>query len=404
MGLKLTCTRCETSLPYRTARLRCPACAEPLEVRGYEKPSIRAAKWPGQTLVERYADFLPSGGYDARLSLGEGFTPLVDTPTIALELGVARLLLKNETVNPTWSFKDRGTVVAISEAFELGFRALGVVSTGNMAASVACYGARAGVPVLVLIGADTPLEKLAGIAVYNPSIIRVHGNYADLYDRSLALASGRLRFLNSDSPARVEGSKSIAYEICEQLDFEPPSWVIVPTSSGGNLRGIMKGFEEMKEAELIHSVPRVVCAQAQGCAPICEAWNSGTDEIHPVSRIDTIAHAIANPRPPSGNALLRQLRAKGGRCVAVTDQSMLGAQRHLALAGVFAQPEAAVPLAAATELACQGWLGADDTVLCVITGSGLKYPKSVGSPAEEVVDCRLEEIDARIGDWLDRTS
>lgn len=403
MYLKLACTGCTTSLPYGSLESRCPACGEPLEVRGYQQPAIRTSAWPGPTLLERYAEFLPSEGYDPRFSLGEGFTPLVDAPALAAELGVARLLLKNETMNPTWSFKDRGTLVGLSEALEFGCRALGVVSTGNMAASVAAYGARAGLPVLVLVGAETPVEKLAGIAVYAPSIVRVRGNYADLYDRSLKLASDRLRFLNSDTPARVEGSKTIAYEICEQMCFEPPSCVIVPTSSGGNLRGIMKGFDEMGNVGLIQSRPRFVCAQAEGCAPICEAWERGINEVRPVSRPNTVAHAIANPRPPSGNAALRRLRATDGGCVAVDDASMLQAQRRLAATGVFGQPEAAVPLAAAALLARRGWWRSDETVVCVITGSGLKYSHSVETPDGAVVECNLDEVDARVGDWLDRT-
>jgi threonine synthase len=404
MQLKLACTGCTTSLEYGSLESRCPQCGEPLEVRGYEQPAIRAGEWPGTTLLERYAEFLPSTGYDPRYSLGEGSTPLLDAPALAAELGIARLLLKNETMNPTWSFKDRGTVVGLVEALRLGCRALGVVSTGNMAASVAAYGARADLPVLVLVGADTPVEKLAGIAAYAPSIVRVHGNYADLYDRSLKLASGRLRFLNSDSPARVEGSKTIAYEICEQMRFEPPSCVIVPTSSGGNLRGVMKGFDEMRKVGLIRALPRFVCVQAKGCAPICDAWERDADVIRSVSRPNTIAHAIANPRPPSGNAVLRRLRAMDGWCVAVDDVAMVQAQRRLAATGVLGQPEAAASVAAAALLAKRGWCRSDETVVCVVTGSGLKYPQSVEMPTGTVAACSLDEIDAHVGEWLERTS
>jgi len=404
MGLKLACTLCSTCLPYGSPASRCPACGEPLELRGYTGGISCAAVWPARTLIERYAGLLPAEGYDSTLSLGEGFTPLVDAPALAAELGVARLLLKNETVNPTWSFKDRGTVVGLTEALRLGSRALGVVSTGNMAASVAAYGARVGLPVLVLVSAETPTEKLAGIAVYGPSIIRVHGDYGELYECSVRLSSRTLRFINSDAPARVEGSKTIAYEICEQTDFEPSSCVIVPTSSGGNLRGMMKGFAEMREAGLITKVPRPVCAQARGCAPICEAWERGADEIRPVARPDTVAHAIANPRPPSGNAALRQLRAADGWCVAVDDASMLQAQRRLAATGVFGQPEAAVPLAAAASLAEKGWVGSRDTVLCVVTGSGLKYLPAIEVATGAAMECRIDELDKRVAEWLDRMS
>jgi threonine synthase len=387
-------------MPVGVAALRCPVCREPLEVRGYTHPGIRPGSWPHQTLVERYAEFLPADGYRPSMSLGEGFTPLVDAPELAACLGVARLLLKNETVNPTWSFKDRGTVVALSEALHLGYRAVGVVSTGNMAASVAAYGARAGIPVLVLVGADTPAEKLTGIGVYGPSIVRVHGDYADLYDVSLRLGDGRIRFLNSDSPARVEGSKTIAFEVCEQTGYNPPGWVIVPTSSGGNIRGIAKGLEEMAEAGLIRHVPRLVCAQAAGCAPIYEAWCRGADEIVPVAHPHTIAHAIANPRPPSGNAVLRRLRNNDGVCVAVDDENIVACQLQLATAGLFGQPEGAVPLAAAYALARSGLLHRDDTVMCVVTGSGLKYPRAIESTLPASGECSLDELDAHVASWL----
>ena len=400
MGLTLCCTGCEFSTLPEAALLRCPRCGEPLEMRGYGRPSIATHLWPRRTLVERYAELLPAQGYYTALSLGEGFTPLVEAPGLARDLGVARVLLKNETVNPTWSFKDRGTVVALSEALFLGASAIGVVSTGNMAASVAAYGARAGLPVLVLVSAETPVSKLVGISVYGPSVMRVRGDYGDLYHRSLEVGRGRVRFLNSDAPARVEGSKTIAFEVCEQMDFRPPDWVIVPTSSGGNIRGILKGFEEMVSCGLTSTVPRMVCAQAAGCAPIYEGWKRGMNEIVPVNRPDTIAHAIANPRPPSGNAVLRRIRAAGGLCVAVDDAGIVAGQLELAQAGVFGQPEGAVPFAAARMLARDGLLKPEDTVVCVVTGGGLKYPVAVEPVLPRPVDCLLEDLDECVDEWL----
>ncbi len=328
---------------------------------------------------------------------------MLDAPALADELGLAKILLKNETVNPTWSFKDRGTVVALSEALDLGSCALGVVSTGNMAASVAAYGARAGLPVLVLVSADTPPQKLTAIAIHGPRIIRVKGDYGDLYHRSLRAGRGRIRFVNSDAPARVEGSKTIAFEVCEQTDYTPPGWVIVPTSSGGNIRGIAKGFEEMYAAGHIDRVPRVVCAQAVGCAPIYEAWLRGADVTTPVADPHTAMHAIANPRPPSGNAVLRRLYDTGGICVAVDDDAVLRWQVKMAAEGLFAQPEGAVPLAAAHALVATGQLRHDDTVLCVVTGSGLKYPHAVEAQASFSEECLLDDLDAHVDDWLEHS-
>ena len=375
MNLELVCTGCGAALPLADAAYRCRRCGEPLEVMGFQHPEIHEGMWSKQTLLERYEEFLPRFGSCRELSMGEGFTPLVNAPTLAEEVGVRCLLIKNETANPTWSFKDRGTLLAMAEALSRGYRAVGVVSTGNMAASVAAYGAHAGVSVLVLVGADTPDEKLPPISVYGCTVVKVRGDYGDLYYHSLSLDG--IRFLNSDVPARVEGSKTIAYEICEQLGFVAPDWVIVPTSSGGNLRGIAKGFSEMRAAGFTQTAPRIVCAQAQGCAPICNAWDRGDAAITPVPMPHTIAHAISNPSPPSGNAVLRMLRESAGLCVSVSDDALLDAQLRMASTGVFGQPAAAVPLAAACVLAQKGVLQSDDSVVCIATGGGLKFTRAI---------------------------
>jgi len=401
MELQLTCTGCGLSLPLADPACRCRSCGEPLEIRGYGHPSIREGPWPGRTLVERYGEFLPPVDCCPGLSMGEGFTPLVDAPRLADALGIRRLLIKNETTNPTWSFKDRGTVVAMADALSRGCHAVGVVSTGNMAASVAAYGARAGVPVLVLVNAETPAEKLPPVAVYGCTVVRVDGDYGALYHRSLELKG--VRFLNSDAPARVEGSKTIAFEICEQCGFVPPDWVIVPTGSGGNLRGILKGFEEMREVSLISRMPKMVCAQARGCAPIATAWEVGGEAIVPVSGPRTVAHAIANPSPPSGNAVLRKLRAGAGVCVGVADESILDAQVEMASAGVFGQPAAAASVAAAHALAACGAIGRDDTVVCVATGGGLKVAGTTAGRLPSCLDCALDELESTASAWLRRT-
>jgi len=211
-----------------------------------------------------------------------------------------------------------------------------------------------------------------------------------------------VRFLNSDAPARVEGSKTIAFEICEQCGFAPPDWVIVPTSSGGNLRGILKGFEEMREAALLPRVPRMVCAQASGCAPIATAWDRGNDTIVPVTETHTVAHAIANPSPPSGNTVLRKLRGGGGTCVAVSDDSILNAQIEMASVGIFAQPAAAASLAAARMLAGSDVIGSDDTVVCVATGGGLKVSGSTAGRVPSGLDCTLDGLESTAMAWLRR--
>lgn len=404
MRLTLDCTGCSASIAYEEAALRCPDCGEPLEVRGYERLAVGRPAWHEQSLAEHYAGLLPPSRYYRVLSLGEGFTPLVSAPRLASEFGISRLLVKNESVNPTWSFKDRGTLVAMAEAMNMDSQAVGVVSTGNMAASVAAYAARAGLPALVLISAEIPEEKLAPIMVYGPAVVRVRGDYPELYQATLRLEKSELRFLNSDAPARVEGSKTIAFEICEQTGYNAPDWVVVPTSSGGVFRGILKGFEEMMDAGLISHVPRIVCAQADGCAPIYHAWHKALDRVIGVSNPHTIAQAIANPRPPSGNAVLRRLRAGAGVSVAMSDEQILSAQLKLAATGVFVQPAAAVSLAAASQLARDGVFQRGDVVVCVATGGGLKCPNSVDTGLPSPDERPLADLESYVAEWCEMLS
>lgn len=334
------------------------------------------------------------------MSMGEGFTPLTEMPGLAGSLGVGRLSVKNESLNPTWSFKDRGTVVAVADAIERDSRALGVVSTGNMAASVSAYGARAGLPVIVLVSAAIPEAKIGPIAAYGPYIVKVRGDYSELYHRSLALQEAGVRFLNSDVPARVEGSKTIAFELWEQCGGLLPDWVVVPTSSGGNLRGIIKGFEELQRLGVADKVPSFVCAQASGCSPICAAFDDGLDHVRAASWPGTVAHAIENPHPPSGREVLRRLRGLGGVCVDVSDDDILGAQTAMANEGLFVQPAAAVPVAATRELTRRGVLDARSHVVCIATGSGLKYAGTLEGTMEPVAECAIEDLGGEVTRWL----
>lgn len=395
---KLICTKCNKASAIESVYPRCEACNEPLEVEAVTQGQINEGGALKQTILARYADFFPFREINATLSLHEGFTPLVDSPELADALRIRSISFKNETANPTWSFKDRGTVVAVHHTISLGYERIGAVSTGNMAVSVAAYGAKAGLETLILVSGDLPREKLNPIAIYDPILIRVDGDYGKLYYDSLAIGKKQgIYFINSDVPFRVEGSKTIAFEICEQLDFAAPDCVVVPTSSGGNIRGVLKGFEEFKLCGLIGQVPRMICAQASGCAPICHAYSRNEQSIARVKNPHTIAHALENPYPPSGNAVLRKIRGNQGVCVAVNDREILQAQRQLAKAtGIFGQPAAAVSLAAVRKLAKENVLTENDTVVCVVTGSGLKYTAAFEKHDLKIHSCRLENLDTFI--------
>jgi len=267
-------------------------CGEPVEFEVFKgEPYI------GKSIWERFWDFWPVEPV-MKLSLGEGDTPLVKSK-IGAELGV-KLYLKNETVNPTWSFKDRGTFLAVSYALKVGYKALGTVSTGNMAASVAAYASRFGLSAKILVSENASDEKLKAVSIYGGEVIRVRGDYGRLYFESLKFGENLgIYFINSDNPFRVEGYKGIAFEMAEEIS---PDYVIIPTSSGGLFRGIAKGFLELKESGLIDELPTLVAVQAEGCSPICRAFHDGKERIERFQNPGTIAKAIANPYPPSGNA------------------------------------------------------------------------------------------------------
>ncbi|MBN2568316.1 MAG: threonine synthase [Deltaproteobacteria bacterium] len=389
----LICTHCKRVFPVNTVYPRCHECNEPLEVKKVAEGTIKKGNPLNQTILERYEAFFPFKGIEEDVCLHEGFTPLVPSVRLAEEMGVRTIHLKNETENPTWSFKDRGTSVGIQHALKLGYTKIGTVSSGNMAASMAAYGAKAGLKTYIMVSADLPQEKVNPIAIYNPVLIRVKGDYGNLYHESLKLGSEQsIYFINSDVPFRVEGSKTIAFEICEQLNFTVPDYVVVPTSSGGNLRGIIKGFEEFKLCGLIDRMPRIVCAQARGCAAIYNAHRNNHERISRVENPNTIAHAIENPLPPSGNEILRKLRANDWTSVAVSDEEIIHAQRRLAGEGIFGQPAAAVPLAAVKQLAGKGVLGAGDSVVLIVTGGGLKYTAALEKHDLHVDDCSSDVL------------
>jgi len=327
--------------------------------------------------------------------LGEGSTPLVRLERLEDSLGRARLFAKNEAQNPTSSFKDRGTAVAVQKAVALGAKRIGTVSTGNMAASTAAYGARAGLPTFVLLKEGTSTASLRIAGIHGPRLVAVDGDYGGLFHKSCEIGKRLgIMFMNSIDPYRLEGYKVTAFEIFLQLGGRAPRAVFVPLSSGGHLLGLMRGFSDLESAGLASSYPTIVGVQAQGCSPLASAFERGLERYERPAEVRTIAHAIANPTPPAGNAVLRMIRDRRGLLVAVTDDEMLKAQRELAAAeGLFCQPESATTLAALKKLVAKGWPdGAGDDVL-VLTGSGLKTPASLESAPMTIHRLALGELE-----------
>lgn len=372
----------------------CPKCGEPLFCSSPSVPATREIRPERASSIEKFADFLPLESFRPELSLGEGATPLVALRHLGGKTGVRTIFAKNEGQNPTGSFKDRGTAVAVQKAAELGFRRIGTVSTGNMAASTAAYGARADLETLVLLKEGTSITSLRAAGIFGPKLVAVQGDYGRLFYESLRIGHDLgVYFMNSIDPYRMEGYKVTGFEIFLQLGRRAPRFVVVPLSSGGHLLGLMRAFEDLERERLITSYPTFVGVQADGCAPLVRAFETGALTYERLKKSWTIAHAISNPAPPGGNAVLKMIREHRGILLAVSDEEMLEAQRDLASAeGLFCQPESATTLAALARLAASGAIGEHDDAVLVLTGSGLKTPHILESQPLEVHQLTLEGL------------
>ena len=403
---KLICSSCGKPFPFESLIQRCPKCNEPLEVH-YDLKKIRKRitkeDFEGKTLsVWKYKEFLPFESFDYIVSLCEGGTPLLEAKNLMKHLGISQILLKDETRNPTASFKDRGTTVGITKALELGAHGIGTVSTGNMAASVAAFAVKAQFPCFILIPPNTSVEKIAQTAICGVNVVAVAGHYGKLYNESLKIGhTTGILFINSDSPWRIEGQKTVAYEICDQLGWQVPDHLLVPVSSGGNISAIFKGFWELYETGLVPQMPHIIGVQAEGNSPIAQAFFSGKDEVEEFPNPATIAHAIGNPDPPSGKRVLKLLKQFGGVMSVVNDKEILEAQRFLASKeGIFAEPAGACSLAALKRLIDGGTIEKDERVICVITGHGLKDISVMTDQLPTPVFSKLEDLEKFIGSML----
>src|SRR5918997_1237645 len=373
----LKCKECSTPYPLE-ARYVCERCFGPLEV-AYAPPGggadeLRRRIQAGPHTLWRYADFLPLER-PPRASLPTGWTPLVRADRLAERLGLRELWVKNETANPTHSFKDRVVSVALARARELGFDTLACASTGNLANAVAAHAAAVGLRSYVFIPADLEEQKVLATGVYGTHVVAVQGNYDDVNrlcteisgDRDWAFVNVNLR------PYYSQGSKTLAFEIAEQLGFELPGHVVAPIASGSLFTKIARGFEEWLDVGLVSgSLPVFHGAQAAGCSPVAEAFESGKDFCRPV-KPDTIAKSLAIGNPADGPYALDLARRSAGSIDAVTDDEVREGIRLLAqTAGIFTETAGGVTTAVLRKLAERGDIGADDRVVVVITGEGLK--------------------------------
>jgi len=375
----LRCRECARSYPAEALHV-CDYCFGPLEVV-YDYERLRSELTTGQIAagphtIWRYAPLLPVAD-PAPIDLGAGFTPLVRAERLAAELGLGELWVKNDTANPTGSFKDRVVSVALTKARQLGFKVAACASTGNLANSVAAHAARAGMASVVFIPKDLETAKVVTTAVYGGHVVAVDGTYDDVNRLCAELTSERPDWAFVNVNVRTyysEGSKTLAFEVAEQLGWQVPDHVVVPVASGSQLVKVAKGFQELYDVGLLPEEPhvRVSGAQAAGCAPVARAFADGADAIRPV-RPETIAKSLAIGNPADGWYALQAVRSSGGALAAVTDAEILDGIRLLARTeGIFAETAGGVTIATLAKLAAQGTVRADERVVVYVTGHGLK--------------------------------
>lgn len=402
-GLK--CRECGQSYELLPKHV-CEFCFGPLEVeydydviaKSISRESIQA----GPYSIWRYAELLPVDG-PPQVNLEAGFTPLVKADRLAKALGIKELYIKNDTANPTWSFKDRVVSVALSRAVEFGFDTAACASTGNLANSVAAHAAKAGLKCFVFIPSDLEAGKVMNSLVYAPNVVAVKGNYdevnrlcSEIADRNAGWA-----FVNINvRPYYSEGSKTLAYEVAEQLGWRAPDHVVIPIASGSMLTKIHKGFNEFKKLGLIEDTPvRVSGAQAAGCSPVATAFESGTDFIKPV-KPDTIAKSLAIGNPADGWYALDVINKTGGASAMVTDDEIVEGIKLLAeTEGIFTETAGGVTIGVLKKLAESGRIKPDEVTVAYITGIGLKTQEAitgkVGAPFQ--IDPNLKSFEEVVG-------
>jgi len=401
----LRCRECSRTYPIEALHV-CDFCFGPLEV-DYDYDAVaahvsREQVAAGPKTIWRYAPLLPVSD-PSPIDLGAGLTPLVRADRLAAELGLGELWIKNDTANPTGSFKDRVVSVALTKARQLGFKVAACASTGNLANSVAAHAARAGMVSIVFIPHDLEKAKVVTTAVYGGHVVAVKGTYDDVNRLCAELASEHPAWAFVNVNVRTyyaEGSKTLAFEVAEQLGWEAPDHVVVPIASGSQLTKIRKGFSELHRVGLLDSEPRVRVsgAQATGCSPVATAFAEGTDAIRPV-RPATIAKSLAIGNPADGWYALAAIRESGGSCAAVTDSEIIDGIRLLARTeGIFAETAGGVTIATLAKLAAEGTVRSDERVVAYVTGHGLKTVEALATTVgpTATIDPTLESFVAGV--------
>jgi threonine synthase len=383
----LACARCGARHDPALVQGTC-ACGSPLLARydlaraaALTSPAAIAARPPD---LWRYHELLPVSRAARVVSLGEGMTPLLPLPNVARKAGLRRLLMKDESLIPTGTFKARGAAVGVSRAAELGVRGVAMPTNGNAGAAWAAYAARAGLASLIVMPRDAPAVTRAECVAVGAELRLAEGTIADAGVVCAAAVAGRPGYQDASTlkePYRIEGKKTMGLEIAEQLGWRLPDVIVYPTGGGVGIIGIHKALGELRELGWVSGpLPRLVAVQASGCAPVVRAFERGEAACEPWPHPRTVAFGITVPKPLGDFLILDAVRATGGTALAVTDRELLASQREVArLEGAFICPEGAAGFAAVARLRESGWLRAGDEVVVLNTGAGLIYPGTVAA-------------------------
>ena len=386
----LRCKECSREYPIGAFNV-CDFCFGPLEVvydlNAIADTASRERIMSGPNSLWRYADFLPTE-YNPLVDINAGFTPLIRSHRLAKHLGLEELWIKNDSVNPSYSFKDRVVAVASAKALELGFETLACASTGNLACSVAAHAARAGMTAYVFIPSDLEAGKVLGAAIYNPTMIAVDGSYDDVNRLCSELADQyQWAFVNINvRPFYADGSKTLGYEVAEQLGWRAPAHAIAPSASGAMFTKIYQGLKEFEQTGIIGPVEtRMHCAQARGCSPIATAYEEGRFVIRPVKPA-TIAKSLGIGNPADGYYALKTIEASGGSAVIAEEHEVAEGIKLLAQTeGIFTEGAGGVAIAGLKRLVERGEIQPDEPTVVYITGNGLKTTEIVSDVVNPIL-------------------
>src|ERR671911_560749 len=385
MGIiqSLICRECKKEYKPQF-RYICEDCFGPLDVKYIYPTNIKRELFESRTekTYWRYFELLPIKDKNNIVSINSGFTPLQKSTNLSTDLRLKSLYIKNDSVNPTFSFKDRPAGVAVSRAKEINLKAVGCASTGNLASATAAHAAVARLPCYIFAPADLEPVKISQALAYGAEFVAVDGTYDDANRVASVIGDSKgIGVVNINMrPYYVEGSKTLAFEVAEQLDWQVPDNLVIPVGSGAMLNAICKGFEELHMLGLVDNKTnfKVTAAQPHGCAPIVDAFKKKSDEVLPVERPNTIAKSLAIGEPGDGLYVLKRLNQYNGTAEEVTDEEIVDGILMLARTeGIFTEPAGGVAIAVLKKLVEKGKIEKDERIVCYITGNGLKATEAI---------------------------